>query len=74
MVNLQLKTAIEGAVIKWAHQINDVLMETSEVFFKDNNNPVPRTEVINLLFLLLYEVICSNLQTSNLLKPLKNDF
>ncbi|KAK6632535.1 hypothetical protein RUM43_013303 [Polyplax serrata] len=46
MVNLQLKTAIEGAVIKWAHQINDVLVETTEVFFKDNNHPVPSAEII----------------------------
>lgn len=50
-VNLQLKTAIEGSVIKWAHQINDVLMENSEVFFKDNNHPIPSVEVnIKVIF------------------------
>lgn len=48
VVNLELKTAIEGAVIKWAQQINDVLNETSDVFFSGNRHPGPLVEVIRL--------------------------
>lgn len=41
MVDLYLKSAIEGVVIKWATQINDVLMEDSADAFKGGHNPTP---------------------------------
>lgn len=40
-VDLYLKSAIEGVVIKWAQQINDVMMEDSAQAFENGNNPLP---------------------------------
>ncbi|XP_034234645.1 dynein beta chain, ciliary [Thrips palmi] len=45
VVDLYLKSAIEGVVIKWATQINDVLMEDSGDAFKGGHNPTPSAEV-----------------------------
>lgn len=41
MVDLYLKSAIEGVVIKWATQINDVLTEESSQAFAGGQNPTP---------------------------------
>lgn len=40
-VDLFLKSAIEGVVIKWVTQINDVFMETSGNAFNHGQNPTP---------------------------------
>lgn len=40
-VDLYLKSAIEGVVIKWAQQINDVMMEDSAKAFENGQNPQP---------------------------------
>lgn len=41
MVDLYLKSAIEGVVIKWATQINDVLTQESSRAFAGGQNPTP---------------------------------
>nr|CAD7570912.1 unnamed protein product [Timema californicum] len=41
VVDLYLKSAIEGVVIKWSKQINDVLAEDSSQAFIGGQNPVP---------------------------------
>nr|CAD7455112.1 unnamed protein product [Timema tahoe] len=41
VVDLYLKSAIEGVVIKWSKQINDVLAEDSSQAFAGGQNPVP---------------------------------
>lgn len=40
-IDLYLKGAIEGVVIKWATQINDVMIENPSNAFKNGQNPVP---------------------------------
>ncbi|XP_021937393.1 dynein beta chain, ciliary isoform X2 [Zootermopsis nevadensis] len=45
VVDLYLKSAIEGVVIKWATQINDVLTEESSQAFAGGQNPTPNAEV-----------------------------
>lgn len=40
-VDLYLKSAIEGVIIKWAQQINDVMMDDSGQAFDNGQNPVP---------------------------------
>lgn len=40
-IDLYLKGAIEGVVIKWATQINDVMVESPSNAFKGGQNPVP---------------------------------
>ncbi|XP_072155544.1 dynein beta chain, ciliary isoform X1 [Bemisia tabaci] len=45
MVDLYLKSAIEGVVIKWASQINDVLNDDSSLAFANGQNPTPWAEV-----------------------------
>ncbi|KAL1130936.1 hypothetical protein AAG570_012177 [Ranatra chinensis] len=42
--DFQLKSAIEGVVIKWAEQINDVLSEDSTKVFANGQNPTPSAE------------------------------
>ncbi|KAI5645013.1 dynein heavy chain and region d6 of dynein motor domain-containing protein [Phthorimaea operculella] len=44
-VDLYLKSAIEGVVIKWAQQINDVMMEDSARAFDNGQNPLPSVEL-----------------------------
>ncbi|CAH1639911.1 unnamed protein product [Spodoptera littoralis] len=44
-VDLYLKSAIEGVVIKWAQQINDVMMEDSAQAFDNGQNPSPSVEL-----------------------------
>ncbi|XP_065078949.1 dynein beta chain, ciliary [Ochlerotatus camptorhynchus] len=44
-INLYLKSAIEGVVIKWATQVNDVMLETSANAFTGGQNPVPSAEI-----------------------------
>lgn len=45
IIDLYLKSAIEGVVIKWATQINDVMKENSANAFNGNQNPVPTIEI-----------------------------
>lgn len=40
-VDLQLKSAIEGVVIKWVTQITEVLQETPSSVHKSLENPLP---------------------------------
>lgn len=40
-VDLYLKSAIEGVIIKWASQINDVMQEDSSHAFNNGANPTP---------------------------------
>lgn len=44
-VDLYLKSAIEGVVIKWATQINDVMDENPASAFNNNVNPLPHIEL-----------------------------
>lgn len=41
IVDMYLKSAIEGVVIKWATQINDVLTQESSQAFDGGQNPTP---------------------------------
>ncbi|KAG8321110.1 hypothetical protein J6590_052486 [Homalodisca vitripennis] len=41
IVDLYLKSAIEGVIIKWATQINDILTEESGQAFANGQNPTP---------------------------------
>ena len=41
-----MKNSLEGIVIKWAYQINDVLKEDSSTAFKDGAQPSPLEEII----------------------------
>jgi dynein heavy chain len=41
-VDMYLKSAIEGVVIKWATQIDEVLKENSSCAFVREANPTPR--------------------------------
>ncbi|KAF4519850.1 hypothetical protein B566_EDAN005192, partial [Ephemera danica] len=45
VVDLYLKSAIEGVVIKWATQINDVLTEDSSQAFLGSQTPTPAVEI-----------------------------
>lgn len=40
-----MKNSLEGIVIKWACQINDVLKEDSSLAFKDGRHPTPIEEI-----------------------------
>lgn len=40
-IDLYLKGAIEGVVIKWATQINDVMIEIPSNAFNNGQNPLP---------------------------------
>ncbi|XP_058061407.1 LOW QUALITY PROTEIN: dynein beta chain, ciliary-like [Anopheles bellator] len=42
---LKMKNSLEGIVIKWACQINDVLKEDSSLAFKDGRHPTPAEEI-----------------------------
>jgi len=42
---MYLKSAIEGVVIKWATQINDVLLEDSSAVFGPGLSPTPGAEI-----------------------------
>lgn len=44
-IDLQLKTAIEGAVIQWASLCGDILQQSSIVAFAGGANPTPLAEV-----------------------------
>lgn len=44
-IDLYLKGAIEGVVIKWATQINDVMIECPLNAFNGGQNPVPTVEI-----------------------------
>ncbi|PSN39336.1 Dynein beta chain [Blattella germanica] len=44
-VDLYLKSAIEGVIIKWATQIDEVLKEDSSCAFSREDSPTPRFEI-----------------------------
>lgn len=44
-VDLYLKAAIEGIIIKWATQINEILKENSRIAFAEGAHPTPTKEV-----------------------------
>ncbi|CAH0400414.1 unnamed protein product [Chilo suppressalis] len=44
-VDLYLKTNIEGAVIKWAQQVHDLLQEDSYIAFKKTKFPLPIADI-----------------------------
>ncbi|XP_028032579.1 dynein beta chain, ciliary-like isoform X2 [Bombyx mandarina] len=44
-VDLYLKTNIEGAVIKWAQQVHDLLKEDSYMAFKRTRFPLPTADI-----------------------------
>ncbi|XP_060805137.1 dynein beta chain, ciliary [Amyelois transitella] len=44
-VDLYLKTNIEGAIIKWAQQVHDLLQEDSYIAFKRTKFPLPSADI-----------------------------
>lgn len=44
-VDLYLKSAIEGVVIKWAYLVNDVVTQESGAAFDNGQNPTPNVEI-----------------------------
>jgi dynein heavy chain, axonemal len=42
---MKMKNSLEGIVIKWAFQIDEVLKETSLSLFDKNNHPTPMAEI-----------------------------
>lgn len=44
-VDLYLKSAIEGVVIKWAYLVNEVVTQESSVAFENGQNPTPMVEL-----------------------------
>ncbi|XP_013170954.1 PREDICTED: dynein beta chain, ciliary-like [Papilio xuthus] len=44
-VDLALKTNIEGAIIKWAQQVHDLLQEDSYLVFKKTKFPLPSADI-----------------------------
>jgi hypothetical protein len=48
VVDLYLKSAIEGVVIKWATQINDVLTQESSQAFDGGQNPTPSAGIAKM--------------------------
>lgn len=43
--DIKMKNSLEGIVIKWAFQIDEVLKETSLSLFDKNNHPTPLAEL-----------------------------
>lgn len=43
--DMKMKNSLEGIVIKWAFQIDEVLKETSLSLFEKNNHPTPFDEL-----------------------------
>jgi dynein heavy chain, axonemal len=43
---MKMKNSLEGIVIKWACQIDEVLKETSLSLFEKGNNPAPSEEIL----------------------------
>lgn len=50
-VNLHMKSAIEGAVIKWASQVNEVVQENSTNLLKSGDHPTPEAGKTNIYIL-----------------------
>ncbi|XP_015596133.2 dynein beta chain, ciliary [Cephus cinctus] len=44
-VDLYLKSAIEGVIIKWAYLVNDVVTRESSTAFENGQNPTPNVEL-----------------------------
>jgi len=64
-VDLYLKSAIEGAVIKWATQIDEVLKEDSSCAFVKESNPTPRFGMYSVqTFLQTHFILNSTLTIS----------
>ncbi|TMW50187.1 hypothetical protein DOY81_004746 [Sarcophaga bullata] len=45
-IDLYLKSAIEGVVIKWANQVHEVIKENPANAFLNGQNPTPHTEFV----------------------------
>lgn len=43
--DMKMKNSLEGIVIKWASQIDEVMKDTSQSLFEKNNHPTPRAEL-----------------------------
>ena len=44
-VNMMTKNAIEGIILKWAHQVEEVLAKDSAKVLEDGDNPGPLEEI-----------------------------
>ena len=55
--NIQLKNAIEGIIIKWAYQVDEVLSKDSAEEIADGKTPGPMTEIN------FWEAKCINLES-----------
>ena len=63
-VNLQMKNNIEGIIIKWAHQVDEVLSMECEKELEEGKNPGPMVEIE------FWEAKCRNLES--LFEQMKN--
>lgn len=43
--DMKMKNSLEGIVIKWASQVDEVMKESSMSLFEKNNNPTPMAEL-----------------------------
>lgn len=43
--DMKMKNSLEGIVIKWASQVDEVMKDTSQSLFEKNNHPTPRAEL-----------------------------
>ena len=55
--DIQLKNAIEGIIIKWAYQVDEVLSKDSSEEIADDKHPGPMTEIN------FWEAKCINLES-----------
>lgn len=55
--DIQLKNAIEGIIIKWAYQVDEVLSKDSAEEIADDKHPGPMTEIN------FWEAKCINLES-----------
>jgi hypothetical protein len=62
-----LKSAIEGVVIKWATQINDVLTEESSQAFTGGQHPTPNA---GMSLKIVFVIFCANVTTKDGKHPL----
>ena len=52
-----MKNNIEGIIIKWAHQVDEVLSQESDQELEEGKHPGPRTEIE------FWESKCQNLES-----------
>ena len=56
-VNLLMKNNIEGIIIKWAHQVDEVLSQESDQQLEEGKHPGPLTEID------FWDAKCRNLES-----------